>query len=389
MKNLRKIKGNWYYRLKIWNGVKEKETPIPLKTKNKTDAIRRAKIVLDNADDLKSGVIQKFQWEEYFPWLNDTGTSILVKRSVQDIIPDYLAYRQTKVRSSTANRDRISLNQLTNFFFKPKPIEELSYKDIEGADGLIQHLRNNGYKDSGINITLRHLRIFFNWMYNRERLIAEPIRFDMIPEGEQLYCYFNESELQAIHSVDSIDDFFKRCFFFYQHTGCRPIEPFIGELVGDWLIVDSSKSKGKNVRQIQLSEKLKNILIEMQSFRDSYSVRSTGHKCPSASNERAYERISKTLKKVIGKLKFNGKKLTLKSFRHTYGIVRVYETGNIFQVAMEMGHKNVTTTQLYLRFPRERVKQDFPSLEVMEDHHKKTIRVTDCRATNQYLVANS
>ena len=58
MKNLRKIKGNWYYRLKIWNGVKEKETPIPLKTKNKTDAIRRAKIVLDNADDLKSGVIQ-------------------------------------------------------------------------------------------------------------------------------------------------------------------------------------------------------------------------------------------------------------------------------------------------------------------------------------------
>ena len=86
-------------------------------------------------------------------------------------------------------------------------------------------------------------------------------------------------------------------------------------------------------------------------------------------------------------LKFNGKKLTLKSFRHTYGIVRVYETGNIFQVAMEMGHKNVTTTQLYLRFPRERVKQDFPSLEIIEDHYKKTIRVTDSRATNQYLVA--
>ena len=83
MKNLRKIKGNWYYRLKIWNGVKEKEAPIPLKTKNKTDAIRRANIVLNNVDDQKSGVIQKFQWKEYFPWINDIGTLILVKRSLQ------------------------------------------------------------------------------------------------------------------------------------------------------------------------------------------------------------------------------------------------------------------------------------------------------------------
>tara|TARA_B100001123_G_scaffold111874_1_gene130233 strand:- start:69 stop:344 length:276 start_codon:yes stop_codon:yes gene_type:complete len=49
-------------------------------------------------------------------------------------------------------------------------------------------------------------------------------------------------------------------------------------------------------------------------------------------------------------------------FRHTYGIRRVYLTGNIFQVAMEMGHKNVTTTQHYLRFPIDMIKSYFPSL---------------------------
>jgi len=53
------------------------------------------------------------------------------------------------------------------------------------------------------------------------------------------------------------------------------------------------------------------------------------------------------------------------SFHHHYGIKRVYTTGNIFQVAMEMGHKNVTTTQHYLRFPMDMIKSDFPSLAVI------------------------
>jgi len=52
----------------------------------------------------------------------------------------------------------------------------------------------------------------------------------------------------------------------------------------------------------------------------------------------------------------------LKSFRHHYGIKRVYTTGNIFQVAMEMGHKNVTTTLHYLRFQQDEIKHHFPSL---------------------------
>ena len=60
---------------------------------------------------------------------------------------------------------------------------------------------------------------------------------------------------------------------------------------------------------------------------------------------------------------FKGKKLTLKSFRHTYGIKRVTMLGDIFQVAREMGHSNVTTTQLYLEFPEQRRLDDFPSLK--------------------------
>ena len=81
----------------------------------------------------------------------------------------------------------------------------------------------------------------------------------------------------------------------------------------------------------------------------------------------------------------------MKSFRHHYGIKRVYITGNIFQVAMEMGHKNVTTTQLYLRFQPDEIKQHFPSLtpniESMENISKSGSMVTKSMVT-QYSNVN-
>ena len=119
----------------------------------------------------------------------------------------------------------------------------------------------------------------------------------------------------------------------------------------------------------------------MHAFRDEY--KDNGSPDPV---ERSYQRISKTLAKIVKALKFSSsRKITLKSFRHHYGIRRVFMTGNIFQVAMEMGHKNTTTTQHYLRFQPDELKQYFPSLipiiEEMENMQKKSIRGTKMRGT--------
>ncbi len=362
-KNLRQLRGKWYYRLFRCKNNRTKEELIPLNTDKKSDAIIRGKIIRDSEEDIRNGVIQKFQYKEYFEWMNEEGTSVLIQNTLKNVIPQYLDYKNATKRKSTANRDRIAINQLCDFIGYSKPIAEIDYLHIEGKSGLINHLRSKGYADSGINITLRHLRTFFNWLYNKAKLIDEPIKFDMIDEGEQLYCYFNEYEINSIYNYidddsNGVDSFYKRCLYFYEHTGVRAIEPFIGELIGDWLIIDASKSKGKNVRKVQLSEELKAILMEMQSFRDEYVA--GGSPEP---NVRAYTRISRTLLKITRALDFNtNRKITIKSFRHHYGIKRVYTTGNIFQVAMEMGHKNVTTTQHYLKFQLDELRQYFPSL---------------------------
>ena len=382
----RKIKGNWYYRCMVWNGSRQNEWTIPMKTKDKKVANRQyidgIKPILS---DIKSGVIQRFQIKELLSWLNPKGTSELVEMTLEKIMPQYLSYKESKQRWGTANRDRISINQLCEFIGYSKPIADIDYLDIEGKKGLIQHLQSKGYSNNGINVTLRHLRTFFNWLHKKAKVIDEPIQFDMLPKDDCEY-YIDEYQIQAIHNYidddsNGIDSFFKRCFIFYEFTGVRAIEPFIGEIYGDWLYVDASKSKGKNLRKIHLAEDLKAILMEMQSFRDEYVA--GGSPEP---NVRAYTRISKTLLKIKRALNFNtNRKITIKSFRHHYGIKRVYITGNIFQVAMEMGHKNVTTTQEYLRFQADEIKDNFPSLipiiENMENMRKSGSMVTKSMVT--------
>ena len=388
-------RGNYYYRIRVFlrkeitdEGVErifQKEITQSLYTKKKGEAIAHGKQIEKYLDDIKSGLIKKEQFKELFPFMNDKGTSELICNTLETMIPKYLDYKNSKQRASTVNRDRIAINQLCEFIGYTKPIAEIDYLHIEGGKGLIQHLQLKEYSNTGINISLRHLRAFFNYCYKKAKVINEPIEFDMLPEDEQ-ECFIDEHQIQAIHDYinedqHGIDSFFKRAFIFYELTGVRAIEPFIGELYGDWLFVDASKSKGKNLRKIQLSDDLKAILLEMLAFRDVYKA--NGSPEP---NVRAYCRISKTLLKIKRALNFNtNRKITIKSFRHHYGIKRVYTTGNIFQVAMEMGHKNVTTTQEYLRFQPDEIKEYFPSLisiiESMENMPKNVIRGTKGRGT--------
>ena len=95
------------------------------------------------------------------------------------------------VKPNTYKRDKSALNQFLNFAGYTLAVEDLSYRNIEGAKGLIQHLRNKGCSDVGINTTLRHLKVYFNWLYEKEKIISEPIKFKLITKGVQLYHYFN------------------------------------------------------------------------------------------------------------------------------------------------------------------------------------------------------
>ena len=80
--SFRRIKGNWYYRLMVWNGSRQNEWTIPMKTKDKKVANRRYMNALKPIlSDIKDGNIQKFQLKGLLPWLNKKGTVKLIEKS--------------------------------------------------------------------------------------------------------------------------------------------------------------------------------------------------------------------------------------------------------------------------------------------------------------------
>ena len=77
MASLRKMRGKWYARVRKWDGTREKETLIPLRTELKVEALERLSRVKTYEDDIKSGI------DFTFPWLNDEKQTI-VKHLGQD-----------------------------------------------------------------------------------------------------------------------------------------------------------------------------------------------------------------------------------------------------------------------------------------------------------------
>ena len=381
---------DWFYcRLRWYNEYgRQVECKVNLYTKKESHAIERAKRVQKDIEYIKNGTIQRFQFDDWFEFRNDEGTSTLVKKSLQDTIDEYLEYRSFMVKPKTFKRDKSALNQLRRLVGSNKAVKELSYRDIEGKHGLIKYLRSKKCTVVGINTTLRHIRPYFNWLHYKEKIIPEPIKFKLLPEGMKLYHYFNEGETNQIYHYinEHMDSSYLRYYHFYNQTGMRPTEPFIGELVGDWYLINGEDRKNGIPMQMQLNDELKSILLEMQSFRD------TKLHCKDA-NVRVVDILERVVMNIVRTLELTGKRLTLYSFRHSYAIRRITMlNGNVFEVMREMGHTNTQTTMQYLRFPLQRRLDDFPSLQEYvqnpQEMQKSTIMGTKIMGTNNNSIPN-
>ena len=81
---------------------------------------------------------------------------------------------------------------------------------------------------------------------------------------------------------------------------------------------------------------------------------------------------SKEFKKCVKALGFSEHKFH--NLRDTYAVRRWIETGDIYLVSKEIGHKSVVVTQKYADFNLRRLKVDFPSLkQIINSRLSKTV----------------
>ena len=124
-------------------------------------------------------------------------------------------------------------------------------------------------------------------------------------------------------------------------------------------------AKTKHWHYYQLTDELKYIWMELQDLKQSYIDKG---KNETQAIKTCYQLLQKNMRRAIVKLKKTGvipkeKKLTLKSFRHTFGIVNVVKTKDIWGTSKKMNHKEIGVTQRYLDIEHYIIEQDFPELK--------------------------
>ena len=359
MASIRKMRSKYYSRV-VWrvNG-KKKEILIPLKTASLTTARTRIKSVNNEERDIINGIIQKWQIPSIFRWLNTKGTSKFESLKLVDIIIDYFKYRECIVRKSTADRDVYAIKQLTQVLGENKVVQDITYKDIEQK--FIPYYQNKGYQNGGINIALRTIRVFFSYLL-KEKLIDEKISFKLLPIDDEP-CYISRAEINALYEI--VDERFRRWFYFYEMIGCRGREPYTGYLDQNIWKISPDEAKTKHWHYYPLTDELKYIWMELQDLKQSHI--DNGKSEQQAINT-CYQLIQKNMWRAVIKLKRSGvvpkeKKLTLKSFRHTFGIINVVKTKDIWGTSKKMNHKEIGVTQTYLDIDHYIIEQDFPELK--------------------------
>ena len=128
-------------------------------------------------------------------------------------------------------------------------------------------------------------------------------------------------------------------------------EPMISVLDGDWIDIPNT-SKGKVGRNIQLDTLMQSIFNELNEWLSSgYGSRL---KTPD-------DHISKMFKKALRCIGADEGK-HFHSLRHTFAVRRLIQGTSIYELKLLMGHKSVTTTEVYSDMNLKRVKDDFPTI---------------------------
>lgn len=379
MAGLRKLRNKWYARVRKWDGIKQVEKLIPLKISNRIEAIERLLQVNRLEKDIKKGI------DFSFPWMNESGKISVVRYTLGKAVEEYLIARKAeKLRTGTIDIYKRALNNFINVCGKNLPIENITTHHIELYKRQFQ-TNTNVYA----NINLRAVKTFLNWLFDNEIISTIP-KVKMAKINNNLPSYFTEKEWNSIIQLNLFNvrnklgqlkypeiEHYKRAWHLYYKTGCRLSEPFNGVLEGNWLIIDVDSSKTNIQREVYIPNDLIVILKEMKQRLEIHLKKNHTSKIDFI---KRYSRIFKQCCKIVG---INNKHFH--HIRHTYAVRRYLEVRDIYQVAKELGHSSVTTTEIYAKFNLSRLEQDFPSFAT--NNKKNTfeaqygIRDTDFRDT--------
>jgi len=346
MASLRKLKGNYYARIRFTRDGKRRDKLFPLNTPHRREADKRRLEVNQNLSLVLAGGFTP-------SWKSENGLPCEKEYKISDTKEDFLKSRKADgIRESTLEMYGRGLDRFVKAV-KNKPVKNISIIDIDQFKSFYL----DSLSPNTINMELRMLKAVMNWLFDRNRIKAIP-KIKQINTGHSLPIYLTNSEFEKI--CKRVDPHFARAFWFYRETGCRLSEPFEGEVNGDFLTITAETAKGRKQHDVYLTPELKVILLEMRLMVDEKERRGI------AKRKNSIHLHTQTFYKACIENKKKGweqiKNRKFHSLRHTCAVRTYLKTRDIYAVMKQLGHSSVTTTEIYSKFNLKRLAQDFPDL---------------------------
>ena len=315
MAGLRNLKGKWYIRVYLASG---KERLLPTRTGDR----RQAEAYKRKVEEREFLVRAKLA--------EDLGRTT---ETLFEAMDEYLKDCKVRLRTSTYDSYRLALDNL-KACWGDIPVRQINSRHLATLKGYL----TSWLKPMAVNIRLRAIRAFLNWLVATEKLERLPGKLTLLKTDEELPKFFTPAELESIMARVK-DPKMKATFKVLAETGLRRSELLSCTLEEGYLHL--RQTKGRVDRLVALPPALvPDFLLATESpYRPST--------------------VTHAFTKAVRAASVEPKGRSLHSLRHTFALREYYRTGDIYYVKGLLGHSAVAVTERYLKFPREYLEKAF------------------------------
>lgn len=346
MAALRKLKGKFYARISYFdpNG-RRKEKLIPLNTRQRAKAERLLPLVEDRERLFKMGVIN----------LDEVSVDRLP--DLQPLVDDFISYLERNNRSpKTIHLYLLSLDSFSKFM-ADRNIEHLGRQDYPAFLGFMKEIYPN---PQTLNIRLRSIRAFLNWLTETGRIKANPWRIRQMPVRRKRPVYFSDAEMDRILEAAKPNPELYARIYIHWKTGLR-----LRELKNSYLENGFIRTFNPCKHGIE---------------RDIPADRETAtlYKWLKVNSQYIPGTISKMFLNLLRELRLDktpsGEGRHFHTLRHTFAVRTYFITRDIYRVKTLLGHASVKTTEIYANFDLSLLERDFKAPETATEPPSVTVK---------------
>ncbi len=315
MAGLRKLRGKYYVRVFLPGG---KEKLLPTKTGDRKQAEAKRRIIEEREFLVKARLAEDLEVD---------------KENLFKAIDDYLKDCKVRLRASSYESYRLAMDNLRKCWI------DIPVKDITaGHYTRLKQFLASWLKPGAVNVRLRAIRTFLNWLVSTGKLDRLPCKLTLIKVDVGLPKFFTPAELQKIFAQVK-DPKIKAAFRVLAETGLRRSELFNCTREDGFLHLHHTK--GRRDRLVPLPPTL--LPDFLLATEDPYRPNT----------------ITQAFTAALRASGIEPKGRSLHSLRHTFALREYYRTGDIYYVKGLLGHSAVTVTERYLKFPQEYLEKVF------------------------------